>query len=42
MALETQHLSDSPHQPSFPSTLLKPGTVWRSETVWHFGVTGRR
>lgn len=42
IALETQHLSDSPHQPSFPSTQIKPGQVWRSETVWHFGVTGRR
>ena len=42
IALETQHLSDAPHQPAFPSTLLKPGQVYRSTTVWHFGVTGRR
>jgi len=39
IALETQHLSDSPHRPAFPSTLLKPGQTWRSSTVWHFGVT---
>jgi len=42
IALETQHLSDSPHQPRFPSTLLRPGETYRSSTVWHFGVSGRR
>jgi aldose 1-epimerase len=42
IALETQHLSDSPHQPDFPTTLLRPGQVYRSSTVWHFGVAGRR
>ena len=42
IALETQHLSDSPHHPAFPSTLLKPGQTYRSSTVWHFGVTGAR
>ena len=26
-ALETQHFPDSPNQPSFPSTLLKPGRL---------------
>jgi len=42
IALETQHLSDSPHQPGFPTTLLRPGQVYRSSTIWHFGVSGRR
>jgi len=42
IALETQHLSDAPHQPAFPSTLLKPGQLYRSSTVWHFGVVSRR
>lgn len=42
IALETQHLSDSPHHPAFPSTLLKPGQTYRSSTVWHFGVTRAR
>ncbi|MFV0624268.1 aldose epimerase family protein [Sphingomonas sp. ac-8] len=38
VALETQHLSDSPNQPSFPSTLLRPGETFRSTTIWRFGV----
>ncbi len=36
--LETQHFPDSPNQPAFPSTLLKPGTTFRSTTVFTFGV----
>ena len=34
--LETQHFPDSPNHPNFPSTLLKPGAVFRSETVFRF------
>lgn len=34
VALETQHFPDSPNQPSFPSTVLRPGHVFRSETVY--------
>jgi aldose 1-epimerase len=34
--LETQHFPDSPNEPSFPSTELKPGKVWRSTTVYAF------
>ena len=37
VALETQHLSDSPNRPAFPSTLLRPGQVFRSTTIWRFG-----
>jgi aldose 1-epimerase len=36
--LETQHFPDSPNQPKFPSTLLKPGQTLHSETVFAFGV----
>ncbi|MFI1416636.1 aldose epimerase family protein [Streptomyces sp. NPDC020731] len=38
IALETQHFPDSPNRPDFPSTVLKPGEVFRSETVYGFGV----
>jgi aldose 1-epimerase len=36
--LETQHFPDSPNQPSFPSTILRPGETLRSTTVYRFGV----
>jgi aldose 1-epimerase len=38
LALETQHFPDSPNHPNFPSTELRPGQVFESETVWRFGV----
>ncbi len=38
VCLETQHFPDSPHHPEFPSTLLLPGQVFRSQTVHKFGV----
>ncbi len=38
VALETQHFPDSPHQPGFPSTLLRPGEVYRSSTEFRLGV----
>ena len=34
--LETQHCPDSPNQPNFPSTVLRPGQTFRSTTVHHF------
>jgi aldose 1-epimerase len=34
--LETQHYPDSPNQPQFPDTLLRPGSVFRSQTVYAF------
>ena len=34
--LETQHFPDSPNHPNFPSTLLKPNSVFRSQTVFRF------
>lgn len=36
--LETQHFPDSPNQPSFPNTILRPGQKFQEETVWKFGV----
>ncbi|MFJ4789642.1 aldose epimerase family protein [Streptomyces sp. NPDC088794] len=36
VALETQHFPDSPNRPDFPSTVLRPGEVYRSETVYGF------
>jgi aldose 1-epimerase len=38
LVLETQHFPDSPNQPNFPSTILKPGQEYRSRTVFSFGV----
>lgn len=40
LALETQHFPDSPNQPDFPTTELRPGAVFHSETVYGFGVRG--
>ena len=36
--LETQHFPDSPNQPAFPTTILRPGKEYRSRTVYTFGV----
>ncbi|WP_330353971.1 aldose epimerase family protein [Streptomyces chartreusis] len=36
IALETQHFPDSPNRPEFPTTVLRPGEVFRSETVYGF------
>ena len=38
VALETGHYPDSPNQPHFPRTTLQPGEVFRSRTVYAFGV----
>ncbi len=38
--LETGHFPDSPNQPAFPSTILRPGRTFRSRTVYRFGVAG--
>ena len=34
--LETQHFPDSPNQPDFPSTILRPGETYRSQTEYRF------
>jgi aldose 1-epimerase len=36
--LETQHFPDSPNQPDFPSTVLRPGETFASQTILKFGV----
>jgi aldose 1-epimerase len=36
LCLETQHYPDSVHHPEFPSTILRPGQVFRSATVFKF------
>lgn len=34
--LETQHFPDSPNRPSFPSTVLKPGEIYKTSTTHKF------
>jgi len=36
LALETQHFPDSPNQPGFPSTVLRPGQSYATSTMWTF------
>jgi aldose 1-epimerase len=38
LCLETQHFPDSPNQPGFPNTILRPGEVFESVTIYKFGV----
>ena len=38
LCLETQHFPDSPNQPAFPTTELKPGQTMHSETIFTFTV----
>jgi galactose mutarotase-like enzyme len=38
--LETQHFPDSPNQPDFPSTVLKPGEEFTSTTIYGFSTAG--
>jgi aldose 1-epimerase len=39
--LETQHFPDSPNHSNFPSTVLRPGNVLHSSSVFVFGVAGK-
>jgi aldose 1-epimerase len=36
LCLETQHFPDSPNHANFPSTVLRPGQTFHSETTWTF------
>lgn len=36
LCLETQHYPDSPNRPEYPSTVLQPGEIFRSTTVYTF------
>jgi aldose 1-epimerase len=38
LCLETQHYPDSPNHPAFPSTILRPGSEFHSETIYKFSV----
>jgi len=37
LCLETQHYPDSPNQPAFPSSIVRPGKEYRTTTVFRFG-----
>jgi aldose 1-epimerase len=36
--VETQHFPDSPNQPSFPTTILRPGEIFHSTTKLKFSI----
>ena len=38
LCLETQHFPDSPNQPTFPSTILRPGQNYQTQTIYKFSV----
>ncbi|MCA9018833.1 MAG: galactose-1-epimerase, partial [Planctomycetaceae bacterium] len=38
LCLEAQHFPNSPDQPEFPSTILKPGQVYEQTTIHKFSV----
>ena len=39
LCLETQHFLNSPNEPKFPSTVLRPGQTYRQVTAHRFTVT---
>ena len=38
MCLETQHYPDSPNQENFPTTVLNPGDVYKSSSIYKFSI----
>ena len=38
LCLETQHFPDSPNKPEYPSTVLRPGEIFESKTVYAFSI----
>ncbi|MDR0537255.1 MAG: galactose mutarotase [Tannerellaceae bacterium] len=38
LCLETQHYPDSPNQPTFPGTVLRPGETYHSRCIYKFSV----
>lgn len=38
LCLETEHYPDSPNQPQFPTTVLKPGETYKTSTSYRFSV----
>ncbi len=41
LCLETQHFPDSPNQPAFPTTVLRPGEKYATSTIYRFPRTAR-
>ena len=41
LCLETQHFPDSPNQPEFPNTILRPGQSYKTRTIYQFSVSDR-
>jgi aldose 1-epimerase len=39
--LETQHFPDTPNQPAFPTTVLRPGARYATTTVYRLSVESR-
>ncbi len=40
-ALETQHFPDSPNQPQFPSTVLRPGQTYKTTSIYKFSTVNK-
>ena len=38
LCFETQHYPDSPNQPAFPSTTLRPGETYTTSTIYQFDI----
>jgi aldose 1-epimerase len=38
LCLETEHFPDSPNQPTFPTSVLRPGEVYKTKTAYQFSV----
>jgi aldose 1-epimerase len=38
LCLETEHFPDSPNKPQFPSVVLNPGEVYKTQTTYRFSV----
>ena len=36
--LETQHFPDSPNNPEWPSTVLNPGDIYKTSTIYKFSI----
>jgi aldose 1-epimerase len=41
LALEAQHFPDSPNRAHFPSTVLRPGEIYRQRTEYRFSTSGK-
>ncbi|MGO4377210.1 aldose epimerase family protein [Pseudoduganella sp. RAF53_2] len=40
LCLEPQHYPDSPNQPEYPNTILRPGEVYETKSLYRFTVQG--